>query len=781
MSIFDVIRQRVSEASTWLNSSMTAKVGLGLILLSFLAFLFPKVATKDYEYEEGSIWNDEDLIAPYPFPIYRDESIVEVEQDSARAATPPSFDRIDTIQNTVIDSSRTLLRKYAGIIDALVKRNELRIGESLPNRYVDTLNDQAISRSIPVLKNDGWKQLIRIRQNERGSGGIPLQPLYSELRSIVNDIYKIGILEKNKDWFQQHRIAVIEGGLERLQPLSSFFDKNDIALYLAERYEDESDAEWGQLVATIAFSVLTPNIVLNPDNTSIAIQNAINRVPRTEGIVKKNERIVGRHERITGEIESKIDSYLRAKAERTGDVNEYLQTLGKVTHTLAILSLLIIYLFQFRKRLYKSNADLLLISILIAFQAFLAYLTTAFELPSSAQYLILVPASAMLLTIIYDSRVAFYTTVVISLLVGAIRGNDYSIILASILAGSLALYTVRDIKHRTQIFRSLAFIFLGYGLAIATSGLQRSIPIMDVSIDLAYAFGNAIISPVITFGLLVFFEKVFNITTDLTLLELSDFNHPLLRDLSTKAPGTFHHSIVMGTLAEAAATNIGGNAILARVGAYYHDIGKSVEPGYFVENQAAGSNPHDELPPQSSANKIIDHVLIGIKLAEEYKLPDRVIDFIPGHHGTTLVSYFFEKAKKENPDVTEEEFRYKGPKPNSKETGIVMLADTIEAASRTIEDPSAEKFENLIDSVINQRLTDGQLDNCDLTLRDLSEVKRSFLTVLLGIHHNRIKYPSKDAELEAKKKLEQADTMLNFPSGAESLSKRIKKLKSLLE
>ena len=256
---------------------------------------------------------------------------------------------------------------------------------------------------------------------------------------------------------------------------------------------------------------------------------------------------------------------------------------------------------------------------------------------------------------------------------------------------------------------------------------------------------NAVMSPVIAFGLLIFYEKVFRVTTDLTLLELTDFNHPLLKELSSKAPGTFHHSIIMGNLSEAAAESIGANSILARVGCYYHDIGKMLKPQYFIENQLDMNNKHNELNPNMSTKIIISHVKDGIELAKKHRLPQQIIDFIPMHHGTTLVAYFYDKAKSASrEEVSDITYRYPGPKPQTKETGIVMLADAIEASTRTIEDPSPQKLENRIIEVIRSRFTEGELDECDLTLRDLTKIKDSFLKILVGIHHHRLKYPDKN-------------------------------------
>jgi len=257
-------------------------------------------------------------------------------------------------------------------------------------------------------------------------------------------------------------------------------------------------------------------------------------------------------------------------------------------------------------------------------------------------------------------------------------------------------------------------------------------------------------SPVIAYGMLIFYEKVFGITTDLTLLELADFNQPLLRELSTKAPGTFHHSIVMGNLAEEAAAAIGANRIMARVGCYYHDIGKITKPSFFVENQMESVNRHEVLNPSMSAKIIIAHVKNGIELAKKYKIPQGIIDFIPMHHGTTLVSYFYNKAKgsidENKEDLSDYIYRYPGPKPQTKETGIAMLADTVEAATKAIEDPTPKKLEDKIDGVIKNRFIEGELDECELTLKDLTKIKKAFLKILVGIHHQRIKYPEETSK-----------------------------------
>ena len=356
----------------------------------------------------------------------------------------------------------------------------------------------------------------------------------------------------------------------------------------------------------------------------------------------------------------------------------------------------------------------------------------------------------MLLTIIFDSRVGFYGTVIIAFVVAGIRGNDYSIALASMVAGALSVYSVRDMKNRTQLFRSLGFIFTGYAAAIISLGMERYEPVSVIIEQLTFALANAIVSPVLTYGLLIFLERVFKVTTDLTLMELAHFNHPLLRMLAEKTPGTYHHSMSIASLAEAAASSVGANEVLVRVGAYFHDIGKVVKPTYFVENQKGSRSRHDKLSPRMSSLIIAAHVKDGIALAREYKLPEEVIEFIPMHHGTTRIDYFYNKALKlaESSDdetkldeINEQDYRYPGPKPQTKETGIMMLADAVEAAVRTIEEPTPQRLADAIDELVKRRLDEGELDECPLTLNDLTKIKAAFLGVLVGIYHTRVKYP----------------------------------------
>ncbi len=359
--------------------------------------------------------------------------------------------------------------------------------------------------------------------------------------------------------------------------------------------------------------------------------------------------------------------------------------------------------------------------------------------------------------------------------------------MATVVGCTLGLFSVRDIKNRSQFFFTTPIIvFISYIIVIIGFSLAAATGWHSFLIKLAYTAINALFI-VFTYPLILLFEKGFNITTDLTLIELSDTNLPVLRRLMNKAAGTFHHSLQVANLAEAAAGNIEANALLCRVGALYHDIGKLEHPEYFTENQLAG-NEHDTLKPRMSALVIKAHVSNGVKMAKEYKLPEMIIDFIKTHHGTSVIKYFYNKAKEqsdpEKNEIKKEDFRYDGPRPYSKETGIVMLADSVEAASRSLKSPNYQKLEQLVDKLIEARLNEGQLSRTPLTFRDLSVIKKTFLNILVGIYHSRVEYPEdkegkeKKADKGRKKEPEKQEKKNNEPVTVKGKKKDSKKKKT---
>jgi hypothetical protein len=730
-----------------LESSAAIRVLIFLAMVIIITLLAPSPNQLTINYDVGTIWTHEDVIAPFSFPIYKEASDYKQEISQAAANVNPVFDEIDVGMNRIDSAASTI----AGIRDAVnlwVRLEHERKGKIFSR---DSVALQDVLQGLPYKFSDPeWHQLIYSTQkNPRLL--VRLGKLMPALNSVIASAYMTGVIDKQRDQVGSGLISVRVENSESPVSVNQVLTLQDVASQVLQSAIEilKEDTAVAQITSMAIMARVKPNLIFDRAQTQREISAAIDLVPRTVGFVKENERIISKHDRITSDIKLKLDSLEKAMRERTGTADIILQFAGKFIFVFVVIGLLSIYLFLFRKRIFYNNKLLSIIGVLLVFEAVLMYFAFTAQTTLPVEYLVLVPVASMIVAIIFDSRVAFQVTVAVALLVGAMKGNDFGTAFTSLCAGALSVYTVRDIKNRTQIFRSLVFIFIGYSISTLAISFQKAEDAPTILAEFSLIAVNSVLSPIITFGLLIFFEKVFNIATDLTLLELSDFNQPLLRELSQKAPGTFHHSIIVGTLAEKAAEVVGANPILARVGAYYHDIGKILRPEYFIENTMDSSkSKHDWLPPDVSVQMVVSHVTDGIELARKYHLPQRVIDFIPMHHGTTLVAYFYGKALRRpfaTGDVSEEDYRYDGPRPHSKETAIVMLADSVEAATRSLQDRSLENVETMMEDIVRSRYEEGQLDNTDLTFSDLTRIKESFLSVLSGIYHRRIEYPDKPA------------------------------------
>ncbi len=712
-------------------------------LVSFLVLLFPRGESIELDYRVGAVWTRADLPAPFSFPVYRDEADYESDVREARDNSIPVFERDE---NAITDQHADL--------DTLL---------SLVVRHIP-----AATRAQPKdgAQAAGFSNVVFTEEEYRLIAGMDMQRARTALEKCIQDYLGSGYIEGRKDSIRGGQIALRRGAVETILPVSLLYDKNDIVTQMHHAMEElyHGDNDTANLAYKIGISVIRPNIFFNRSATDLVLRASVDAVPRTLGFVQEGEKIVRKNERISAETRMKLESLRRARADRIPESGGMGQIVGIVLHVGILVLLYGAYLYLFRKRIFGNPRRLGFIAMLIAFEGVCAFLSRTITVNAPLEFLILVPAASMLLTIVFDSRVGFYGTVVIALLVAGIRGNDYSVALAPLIAGSLSVYTARDLKNRTQIFRSIGFIFLGYALVILALGLERYAPVGTLSEELALALTNAIVSAVLTYGLLIIAERLFHVTTDLTLMELAHFNHPLIRKLAEKAPGTYHHSMNMAGMAEAAALSVDGNAVLARAGAFFHDIGKIKKPAYFVENQKGTRNRHDKLAPRMSSLIISAHVKEGMALARENKLPEEVVEFIPMHHGTTRMEYFYQKALRlaehsgdetKIEEINEQDYRYAGPKPQTKETGILMLADAIEASVRTLDDPSPQRLEALIDELVKKRFEEGELDECPLTLKDLTKIKAAFLGVLVGTYHGRVRYPEPEKKPRAPRRREE--------------------------
>lgn len=505
-------------------------------------------------------------------------------------------------------------------------------------------------------------------------------------------------------------------------------------------------SEAQEIIKLLAISAVRPNLIYNQEATEKAIKEAQDTVTPVQKNVKAGEIIVREGERVTAEQISILEQ-LGIQRGRSYP----LSLIGTVLFVLLTLGLVLEFLKLYHPDIYSNEKLMLLVGIIFIIIMLLTRLMTIIEignqpvLNTMTGYLAPVAAGSMLIAILLDSKLAYFLTMIMAIYVGMLTGgNQLSFTIAAFISGTIGVYRVSSLSQTSDLAKSGLFlaatnIITILTLSLITGNLTINLALLSILIG---AIGG-ILSAVLMIGAIPYLESAFSITSMIKLLELSNPNHDLLKRLLLAAPGTYHHSLMVGNLAEASAEEIGANPLLVRVGAYYHDIGKIRRSEYFVENQQGFANPHGKIAPALSALIVTSHVKEGVELAREGHLPQQIIDFIAGHHGTSLAKYFYNQALEEDGEghISEDSFRYEGPKPQSKEVALVMLADSVEAAVRSIPDPSTDKIRTMVHKIIKDKLDDRQLEECDLTFKNLDVIAKTFCKVLEGVYHKRIEYP----------------------------------------
>ncbi len=744
------------------SKGLILKILMFFLPSTFAVILFKSPHVFEYKYEVGNVWLYDDVVAPFSFPIYKDEKQYQEEISRVYNEVYFIFDVDTQVYRNQLNEIQSFLTSLKSYLD-LKRAYQVRLNkENLNASRHDSTEIENLKRFLTQRITAGEIEKIEFLYK---IGYFDLNKLKVAAESYLSSVYRpVGVISIPRSELRRNEIVLRKGKFEEVYKQGKFYDLNEARIF-AEDFVRRNFPEFGEidstyfsLISKVFYSFVKPNLIFNDKETNNLIEREKSKILRTAGVVRENEKIISRHEIITPEKYLKLESLRRAQKERGIGTGQVLRDLGRFILISSIFAIFWIYLYMYRKKIYFDNKLLSLITALFMFEILLTFLITRMKVGYEANYLILIPAFSMLMTIIFDSRVAFWATAAISLVIGSVIGYNYDITAASFVGGTVSIYSVRSIGNRMQIFRSFIFIFIAYAFIVLGFSLQKHESINVIFSKLSFVVGNALLSPVLTYGLLIFFEKIFGIMTEITLLELSDFNYPLLRELSTRAPGTFHHSIAVATLAEAAAKAIGANSMLARVGAYYHDVGKISNPEFFVENQMESDKLHDSITPEQSVQIIISHVDEGQKIARKYNLPSEIVKFIPMHHGTTLVAYFYGKALKRkelrNVEIEESNFRYKGPKPDSKETGIVMLADSVEAAVRSLDEKNPESIEKTVEAIFENRIEDGQLDESNLTFKDIEEIKKTFVQMLVNLYHPRVKYPEQEKTSEKRASIE---------------------------
>jgi cyclic-di-AMP phosphodiesterase PgpH len=741
-------KKKLKEAREKKNKYLRA-----LIFIVFLGAILAVVPQSTFQpvssYTIGEPWRADDLVAPFTFALKKTDSELREEREEIRRQTPPVFHinhNVPLIVDTNLDG---IFRSLQPVLDSYLQwqRSKETDDTTAANDSVRYMQERNFSELD--LDDDAWDTLLEnylnVQNRNQAQQRLHTQQIRTQLEQVIEVLMAEGIIDRRKDTLNRNEITIrnLRQRTERTVNLANTRDLRDAREYAFIVLSRQFGSDVTRAALQIYDQVIQPNWEYNEEDTQAILEENLSNISTTKGAVEQGEIIIRRGDIVTAERANMLRSLTEARAATASQVERWLRYSGQAMVIIVAALLFLIYIYLYRKTIFEQPSMFLLVFLALGIISLASALI--YPIDSINSYIVPIAVAPIILTIIFDSRVGLMATVTLGIITAVIHDNNFEYLVATITACSLGVFSVRDIKRRSQFFFTTpGVVFATYFIVIAGFALARFSGVERMLEDIVFVAINAVFI-LFTYPLILLFEKMFKITTDFTLLELADTNLPLMKELMNKAPGTFHHSLQIANMAESAASEIGANALLCRVGAMYHDIGKMEKPGYFIENQSAG-NDHDKLKPRMSTLVIKAHVSDGVKKAEENNLPQVIIDFIKTHHGTSLVKYFYNKAQElaeDEDEVREKDFRYEGPAPFTKEQGILLLADGIEAASRAMKDPNYHKLENLINKMVDDHISDGQLSNCPLTFRQIEVIKKSFLNILVGVYHSRIEYPEK--------------------------------------
>ena len=664
-----------------------------ITFMIIFATLATSVVTKKYDLRVGEI-------ATTDIKASR-EVVNTVETEAKKIEAIEKVGKQYSLQTDIQKNSQITLEEFF-----------LNLKEAITTKDTESSNGNTTSKlQLEILNEDNpfdlttSEEMYLLTLNEE-----QINKMYDVLLNAINDAYNISINEDSTE--------TLNKAIQIAQDV------------VYNNYNDEHIISISDKIINV---LVKPNLFYDNEKTEEAQQEAAKNV--TPVVYKKNQTIVEEGKPITEAQIQALDE-LGLLNNSKFNISLYL--------ALAIMVIIVIYiqnryLKKYYKDIYNNSSKLIMINIITIMTIVFA---RVFSIASP--YLIPLACTPILLTLLLNYRISLVVSITNIILMAVAVSFNIEIIILAIVSVIVGATFLKKMQQRNDIVYSCIYIAILNGvMTLSISALVTS-NLKEILLDTAFILVGSLLSGILSTGLLPFFESMFDIVTNVKLLELSNPNNPLLKKLLMEAPGTYHHSVIVANLAEVATEAVGGNALLARIGAYYHDIGKTKKPYFFKENQLGKENPHDDITPELSKLLIISHVKDGLELAREYKLPKVIQDFIPTHHGKTLVKYFYLTAKNnaENPDdIKEEDYMYPGPKPKTKEQCILMLADSVEAAVRSISNPTKEKIENMVDNIVKDKLSSGQLDDSQLTISDVKKIKKCFLKTLNGIYHERIEYP----------------------------------------
>ena len=745
-----------------INSDFLADSGIRKLLWGILFFLLiTLILTIDLipnqiNLKVGQVSNT-DIVAPKTTTFINQEKTQQLKNMAAQSA-PKVYEENTNVNNEIKKKINTLFsaaRDIRNPDNKVEQRNETSdnktnitkdsdLEENTQNSNTNEESDQDIAntkqsnnelKSIDI-RIETLKQRVDINLNES---------TYEIL--VSGDNQKINNLKNNvlTAMDKQLKERILPEDLKTVKDTFTEIAKNTSSL----------PGDYRVAMADVLKSVVKPNMILNKEATQQRQEEAMNQVEPVKRTVRQGEIIVRKGDVVT---EEDIE-VLKALGLQKAQVN-YFHITGVILISLLLIVTAGYYLRNYKEKIWNNNNKLVLIGLLTLIIVLLAKIFSVFQL-TYLTYLVPVAAVSVLITVLLDSETSIVITIFISFFVALVFNGEFEPVIISFIGGLVGVFSVSRVSQRSDLVRAGFYVsgvlaFLVFSINLLNPSIDWLFMIQTVSMGIM----NGVLVAILANGLLPYLENGFGLTSAVKLLELSNPSQPLLKRLLVEAPGTYHHSVIVGNLAEAAADNIeGADSLLARVGAYYHDIGKLKRPYFFTDNQFGGENPHDKISANLSALIIKSHVKDGVELAKKYKLPGVIIDIIKQHQGTNLISYFYQQAIKnsKHDEIEENDFRYDGPKPQSKEAAIIMLADIVEATvrSKQFNKNNHNRIESLVRGLIREKLTENQLDECDLSLKDLDIIAESFVKVLTGIYHQRVEYP--DNLLQEVKRADKSD------------------------
>jgi len=662
-----------------------------LVSVALIVYSLPKQAKFSYEIEKGRIWNQKDLVSPYNFAILKTQQEIDSDRKTALASVTPIYQ-----------------------LDA----------------------------AIPQLQTEGFKTDLEVKWHTAGLNEGQKEKYILAGINLLKDVYERGVLSLNKKYQQtseNYPITILTNNIASDRNTIDLLTKERALTYANHVLSNRNDLDKAFLLDLLQ-NRIQPNLNYDDKLTTRLEREVLEGLSLTRGMVQKGEVIVAKGSVVNDEVYQKLQSYKIAFEDNARVNGDYrLVLLGQSLLVTIAITLLMVFLYLFRKDIYADNR--LVSLILLVITAMLFTLSMAIKLQYNIYYIpyCIVP---IIIRILFDTRLALNIHLLVVMIAGFFVPNSFEFAYFEITAGMVSIYSIKNLIRREQFLISALIITLTYFIAFIGISLIREGSFLTMDWVSFIPFVVSVSLTLLAYPLIYIFEKMFAITSDITLIELANTNNPLLREMAFIAPGTFQHSLQVANLAENAIYSIGGNALLVRAGALYHDIGKMENPLFFIENQTSGFNPHDKLPYEESAQIIIRHVRKGIEMAENAGLPQIVIDFIQTHHGDTRVDYFYQSFLKNFPEkiINENTFRYPGPVPFSKEGGVLMLADSVEAASRSLKEPDEKSISNLVDRIVKYKLDQNQLKDSNITLKDIETIKTIFKRMLMSIYHVRIDY-----------------------------------------